>query len=33
MPHKFNADRCDKIPKQKHRVSNWTEYKESLRQR
>lgn len=31
MPHKFNADRCDKIPKQKHRVTNWAEYNESLR--
>jgi hypothetical protein len=26
MPHKFNADRRDKIPKQKHRVINWAEY-------
>lgn len=33
MPHKFNADRRDKIPKQKHRVSNWAEYDESLRRR
>ena len=31
MPHKFNADRRDKIPKQKHRVTNWAEYNESLR--
>ncbi|MEO9780430.1 MAG: IS5 family transposase [Sedimentitalea sp.] len=33
MPHKFNADRRDKIPKQKHRVSNCSEYNESLRRR
>ena len=33
MPHKFNADRRDKIPKQKYRVTNWTEYNERLRQR
>jgi hypothetical protein len=33
MPHKFNADRRDKILKQKHRVTNWSEYNESLRQR
>lgn len=34
MPHKFNADRRDKIPKQKqHRVTNWSDYNESLRQR
>lgn len=33
MPHKFNADRRDKIPKQKQRVTNWSEYNEGLRQR
>lgn len=33
MPHKFNADRRDKIPMQKHRVTNWSEYNEGLRQR
>ena len=33
MPHKFNADRRGKIPKQKYRVTNWTEYNEGLRQR
>ena len=33
MPHKFNADRRDKIPKQKYRVTNWAEYNEGLRQR
>lgn len=33
MPHKFNADHRDKIPKQKHRVTNWAEYNEGLRQR
>ncbi|MEO9778941.1 MAG: transposase [Sedimentitalea sp.] len=31
MPHKFNATRRVKIPKQKHRVTNWAEYNESLR--
>ena len=33
MPYKFNTDRRDKIPKQKHRVSNWAEYNEGLRNR
>jgi hypothetical protein len=33
MPHKFNAARRDKIPKQKYRVTNWAEYNESLRRR
>ena len=33
MQHKINADRRDKIPKQKQRVSNWSEYNEGLRQR
>ena len=33
MPHKFNADRRGKIPKQKYRVTNWAEYNESLRRR
>jgi hypothetical protein len=33
MPHKFNADRRDKIPKQKLRVTNWAEYNEGLRRR
>ncbi|MGY3333629.1 hypothetical protein ACVILI_006706 [Mesorhizobium sp. USDA 4775] len=33
MPHKFNADRRDKIAKQKYRVTNWPAYNESLRQR
>ncbi len=33
MPHKFNGDRRDKIAKQKHRVTNWAEYNESLRRR
>jgi hypothetical protein len=31
MLHKFNADRRDKIPNQKHRATNWAEYNESLR--
>ncbi len=33
MPHKFNADRGDRIPKKKYRVTNWTEYNEGLRRR
>lgn len=33
MPHKLNAARRDKIPKQKHRVTNWAEYSKGLRQR
>ncbi len=33
MPHKINADRRDKIPKQRHRVTNWAEYNEGLRRR
>jgi hypothetical protein len=33
MPHKFNAARRDKIPKQKQWVTNWSEYNEGLRQR
>ncbi|WP_372572603.1 IS5 family transposase [Ruegeria jejuensis] len=33
MPHKVNAARRDKIPKQRHRVTNWPEYNEGLRQR
>lgn len=33
MPHKFNADRRHKFPKQKRRVTNWAEYNESLRRR
>ena len=33
MPHKFNANCRAKIPKQKHRVINWSEYNEGLRRR
>ena len=33
MPHKFHADHRGKIPKQKHRVTNWAKYNESLRRR
>ncbi len=33
MPHKFNANRRAKIPKQKHRVTNSAEYNEGLRRR
>lgn len=32
MPHKFTAERRDKIPKQRHRVTNWAEYNEGDRQ-
>lgn len=30
MAHKFNADRRDKIPKQKYRVTSWADCNESL---
>ncbi|MFA3921083.1 IS5 family transposase [Ruegeria hyattellae] len=33
MPHKFNDARRDKFPKAKYRVTNCSEYNESLRQR
>lgn len=33
MPHKFNADRRAKISRQKHRVTNWPDFNESLRRR
>ena len=33
MPHKFLADRRHKFDKARYRVTNWTEYNESLRQR
>tara|TARA_R110001599_G_scaffold90222_1_gene238010 strand:- start:636 stop:1142 length:507 start_codon:yes stop_codon:yes gene_type:complete len=33
MSHKFNAAHRNKIPKQKYRVTNWSEYNEGLRQR
>ncbi|SEP22456.1 Transposase DDE domain-containing protein [Rhizobium tibeticum] len=33
MPHTFNADRRDKIAKQKYQGTNWPAYNESLRQR
>ena len=33
MPHKFNADRGDKIPKQKYQIKNWGTYNEALRRR
>lgn len=33
MPHKVNAARRHKFAKQKYRVTNWTAYNESLRQR
>lgn len=33
MPHKFNADRRGKIPKQKYLAINWSDYSEALRRR
>lgn len=33
MPHKFNAARRHKFPKTRYRVTNWSEYNESLRRR
>ena len=33
MPHKYNANRRAKIPKQKHLVTNCAEYNEGLRRR
>jgi hypothetical protein len=33
MPHKFNSARRHKIARQKHRVTNWAAYNESLRRR
>jgi Transposase DDE domain len=33
VPFKTNADRRHHIPKQRHRVTNWTEYDAALRQR
>jgi hypothetical protein len=33
VPFKANAARRHRIPKQRHRVTNWAEYDASLRQR
>ena len=33
MPFKANQDRRHRIPKQRHRVTNWAEYDAALRQR
>ena len=33
MPHKFNANRRHKFEKKRSRVTNWSAYNESLRQR
>ena len=33
MPFKVNADRRHRIPKQRHRVTNWAEYEAGLRAR
>jgi len=32
MPHKYNADRCHRIPKT-HKVTNWKACEAGLRQR
>ena len=33
LPFKLNQDRRQRIPKQKHKVTNWPAYEASLRQR
>ena len=33
MPFKANADRRHRIPKQRHRVTNWSAYEAGLRAR
>ena len=33
MPFKLNQDRCHRIPRQRHKVTNWPDYDASLRQR
>ena len=33
MPFKLNQDRRHHIPKQKHKVTNWSAYDAALRQR
>ena len=33
MPFKLNQDRRHRIPRQRHRVTNWRDYDASLRQR
>ncbi len=33
VPYKANADRRHRIPKQRHRVTNWPSYEASLRAR
>jgi hypothetical protein len=33
LPFKLNQDRRHRIPKQRHRVTNWRAYDASLRQR
>ena len=33
MPFKSNADRRHRVPKQRHRVTNWAEYDAALRAR
>jgi Transposase DDE domain len=33
VPFKINADRRHRIPKQRHRVTNWADYDAALRQR
>ncbi len=33
VPFKLNQDRCHRIPRQRHKVTNWPDYDASLRQR
>src|SRR5687767_1774004 len=33
MPHKYNADRCHRIPRNRYKVTNWRDYEAGLRQR
>src|SRR3954463_5318777 len=33
MPHKYNADRCHRIPKARYKVTNWRDYEAGLRKR
>ena len=33
MPNKYPAKKGWKVPKQKYKISNWSDYNEALRQR
>ncbi|GEO43466.1 IS5 family transposase [Skermanella aerolata] len=33
MPHKYNADRCHRIPRTRYKVTNWSTYEAGLCQR